>query len=40
MQDSNPRGLFTRQVLWPVELIRQWLKYGARAGIEPTTVTS
>ena len=24
MQDSNPRRLFTRQVLWPVELIRLW----------------
>ena len=24
MQDSNPRRLFTRQVLWPVELIRPW----------------
>ena len=23
MQDSNPLNLFTRQVLWPVELIRQ-----------------
>ena len=32
MQDSNPRGLFTRQVLWPVELIRQWLKCGAPGG--------
>lgn len=24
MQDSNPRRLVTKQVLLPVELIRQW----------------
>ena len=35
MQDSNLRGLFTRQVLWPVELIRQWPIVVRRAGIEP-----
>ncbi|MDT5016437.1 MAG: hypothetical protein QOD39_2597 [Mycobacterium sp.] len=37
MQDSNPRRLFTRQELFPVELIRP--KVVRRAGIEPATVT-
>jgi hypothetical protein len=32
MQDLNPLNLFTRQVLWPVELIRQWLQCGAPGG--------
>jgi hypothetical protein len=32
MRDLNPLNLFTRQVLWPVELIRQWLQCGAPGG--------
>ena len=39
MQDSNPLHLVTKQVLWPVELIRQALDVVRRAGIEPATVT-
>jgi len=39
MQDSNPLNLFTRQVLWPVELIRLAFNVVRRAGIEPATVT-
>lgn len=32
MQDSNPLNLFTRQVLWPVELIRQVLNVRTPSG--------
>ncbi len=32
MQDSNPRHLVTRQVLWPVELIRHALNACAPSG--------
>jgi hypothetical protein len=32
MQDSNPRHLVTRQVLWPVELIRQALNARTPSG--------
>jgi hypothetical protein len=32
MQDSNPLNLFTRQALWPVELIRQKCQCGTPGG--------
>jgi hypothetical protein len=35
MQDSNPRGLFTRQVLSPVELIRRCETRCAERGSNP-----
>ena len=38
MQVSNPRHLFTRQELFPVELIRPW-NVVRRAGIEPASGT-
>src|SRR5262245_11429871 len=35
MQDSDPRRLVTKQVLWPVELIRHRIKVVRWADFEP-----